>query len=434
MPPRKKSIYDLSFMPWVVCLIAAVFYSYDFLLRVQPSVMIHPLMQFYGTNAAGVGLLSAFYYYAYTPLQIPAGLLLDKYSTRLVLTISALLCALGAYIFATINVYTLALIARALMGIGSAFAFIGALKLGARWIPQKNYALFVGIASGLGTVGAMFTDTILSGMVVYLGWQEAVLITAYIGLAIAVLITLIVKDKPNHLEEPTTREFRNWSHTFYRLKLIFKNSRFWINGIVGGLLFIPINVFASLWGVGFLKQAYALTDHHAAIATSLIFFGSAVGGPIAGWISDLIKKRKTLLFVGAFGTFLLTLIILFENNISNLTLYILLALLGIFVGAQILVFSIAREISPPRSTGTSSASTNFLVTMGAAIFQPLIGYLLVKFWDGTFQAPGIPFYSLVNYRDALLLVPAGLAIAFVLIFFIPETNCKLQHKVLKKPH
>ena len=84
---------DIIF-PWTICLLAALFYCYDFLLRVTPSVMVHPLMAEYGVNATEIGLLSAFYYYAYTPLQLPSGAVTDKYNPRWVLSLSAPTCGL----------------------------------------------------------------------------------------------------------------------------------------------------------------------------------------------------------------------------------------------------------------------------------------------------------------------------------------------------
>ena len=418
-------IYDRLWVGWLICALAATFYAYDFLLRVQPSIMIRPIMEFYSTNAAGVGLLSAFYYYAYTPLQIPAGLIIDRYSTRMVLTGSILLCVVGTILFAEVNHYSIALIARALMGIGSAFAFIGALKLGARWLPQKHFALFAGMASGLGTVGALATDTILSRMVAHVGWQEAVLLSAYVGIVIGALIFLIVRNKPNKAK-PIPRKLKDWSHSWNRLKFMAKSWRFWTNGIVGCLLYLPINVFASLWGIDFLNHAYYLTNQHSATAIALIFLGNAVGSPLFGWFSDKIKKRKTPLFIGCIFAILLSFAVLFETDISLVSLYFMLFLLGFFVGAQVLVFSIAREISPPRATGTATASTNFLVTMGAAVFQPLIGYLLVKLWTGGYDVSGIPHYTLQTFREALVIMPISLVITFFLIFLLPETNCKLK--------
>jgi len=427
--PKRTS--NLSIMPWVICLIAAIFYAYDYLIRVQPSVMLHELMHFYGTDAVGVGLLSAFYFYAYTPLQIPAGLIVDRYSTRMVLTLSAFICAVGTILFATVDNYYIALAARMMMGAGSAFAFMGALKLAALWLPHKYFTMYAGIATAMGTIGAISADTILSHMVVHIGWQRTVLITAFVGLAITILIFLFVRNKPKHIKT-LPREFKSWSHTRRRLLFILKQWQFWVNGITGGLVFLPINVFASLWGIVFLKRAYSLTNQHASTAIALIFLGTAIGSPLAGWISDRIKKRKVPLFVGCGGCILLTFAILYETNVSNLSLYTMLFLLGFFAGAEVVVFSIAREISPPRTTGITTATTNFLVTMGAAVLQPLIGYLLVHFWEGNLSDKGVPIYSLDTYRHALLILPILLTVAFFLIFLIPETNCELKHKALKK--
>ena len=129
---QSKSIYDTLSMAWLICLLAAVFYAYDFLLRVQPNILVHQLLDYFDTNAAGVGILYSAYYWAYTPLQIPVGLLIDRYNTRIILTLSALVCAIGAFLFAKMPSYPIALNAIMLMSSGSAFAFIGALKLAAK--------------------------------------------------------------------------------------------------------------------------------------------------------------------------------------------------------------------------------------------------------------------------------------------------------------
>ena len=110
-----------SFFPWLICLVATALYFYDFLLRVFPSVMIHPLMMTFQVKAGAMGILSAFYYFTYTPLQLPAGVILDRYKPRIVLSLSALTCAFGAILFSLTHVFALACIARAMMGIGSAF-------------------------------------------------------------------------------------------------------------------------------------------------------------------------------------------------------------------------------------------------------------------------------------------------------------------------
>lgn len=428
---KSKSIYDTQFMAWFLCLLAALFYSYDFLLRVQPNIFVQQLMNFYAANAVGIGVLYSAYYSVYTPLQIPAGLIIDRYDTRLVLTISALMCSLGALLFAEVQVYAIAILARILMGFGSAFAFIGALKLAAVWLPKKYFGTFSGIATSLGTLGALITNVVLPIWAIRYGWQKSVLISGYIGIGITILLALFVRSKPKKMK-PLPHEFKNWGHAFHRLWYIAKQWEFWVNGLVGCLMFLPITVLAGLWGTTFLEKAYFITPQHAAIADAIIFIGMAFGGPAAGWVSDHMGRRKIPLYFGAVVAMLLNFALIYEQSISHLTLYVMLFFLGFFTGPQVLVFAIGKEISPPRTTGTASAGTNFLVTIGALIFAPLVGHLLVTFWDGSLSATGVPIYSIRVFRKALLVLPFSLIAAFILLLFVPETYCKMKFKTLRK--
>lgn len=431
MKKKLDLFYHTKFMRWTLCLIAAIFYAYDFLLRIQPNIFASNLMHFYQIDATGVGIIYAAYYWAYTPLQIPAGLIIDRYNTRTVLWISALLCSVGALLFPTIQSYPMALFTRILMGIGSGFAFIGALKLAAMWLPKRYFATFSGIATALGTIGAIVNNSIITELAVHYGWQQAVLITGYIGLGITVILFLTIRSKPKDLK-PIPHEFKNWEHALRRLWFIAKQRAFWINGFVGGIAFLPISVLASMWGTNFLEIAYKLPPGHAAIADAMIFVGVAIGGPTSGWLSDHIGRRKPLIYIGLIASALSIFAILYSQNISEPTLFSLLFLLGLFTGPQTIVFAISKEISPPRTTGTATASTNLLVTFGGAIFAPLIGFLLVRFWDGTILPTGVPLYSSETYRHALLTLPLSLMLTTVLLIFVPETFCKIQHKHLGK--
>ena len=116
-------------LPWVICGLGALFYCYEYLLRISPSVMMSDLMQAYHINATVFGNLAAFYYYAYTPMQLPVGILMDRYGPRRLLTFACLACALGSYLFAHAFHIELAQIGRFMVGFGSAFAFVGVLKL-----------------------------------------------------------------------------------------------------------------------------------------------------------------------------------------------------------------------------------------------------------------------------------------------------------------
>ena len=135
---------NYKMMGWLVCSLAALYYCYEYLLRVTPSVMEGPLREHFGLSAAGFGFLSAFYYYAYVPLQVPVGVLLDRYGPRVLLTTACLICVIGTFLFAGTSVFWIAAVGRFLVGFGSAFAFVGVLKLATIWLPEDKLAMVAG--------------------------------------------------------------------------------------------------------------------------------------------------------------------------------------------------------------------------------------------------------------------------------------------------
>lgn len=424
IPQRDPSFIKGFLIPWFICILAAVFYLYDFVLRVTPSVMIHPLMTNYHVDATSIGLLSAFYYYIYTPLQLPSGAVVDKYNRRLILTISVFVCALGGLLFAYTDNFYIACAARLMMGLGSAFAFVGALKLAALWLPHRHFALYGGITTALGTLGAIVTDVVLSHSVTFFGWRQTIYLTSYFGMGLAVVMLIFLRDKPKWTPKLPSN-YGSWRNIGFRLFKMLITWRMWVIGFVGAGLFLPVSVFASLWGVVFLERAFKLSPTHAAIATSLIFWGATFGFAIIGAISDAIKSRRKPLFIGGLLTLLLTGTLIYAPHLTTWEVYVILFAIGLFVSPQVLVFALAKEISPPGSTGLSAASTNFLVTMGAAIFQPLIGYFLVKNWSGVKSADGTPIYSVHDFRIAFLTIVIVLALSFLFSFLLPKTRCRM---------
>lgn len=119
----------------ILFFLAASFYLYEFILQVAPSVMAESMMKTFGVTGQGFGVISAFYFYAYAPTQLPAGVLYDRYGPRKLMTFAIVLCAFGSAFFASTDSVFTACIGRFLIGIGSAFSFIGVLVLISRWFP-----------------------------------------------------------------------------------------------------------------------------------------------------------------------------------------------------------------------------------------------------------------------------------------------------------
>ena len=184
------------FLPYIICTLAAMFYLYEFVLQVSPAVMTNELMHDLKLNAAGFGAMAAFYYYAYTPMQIPAGLLFDRYGPRLLITVALLICSLGAFFFGLTNDTAWASAGRFFMGIGSAFSFIGSLVLISRWFPAKYFALLAGLVQMMSSIGAILGEAPLADVVHQFGWRHTIMYVSAIGIFLAVLVWLLVRDHP----------------------------------------------------------------------------------------------------------------------------------------------------------------------------------------------------------------------------------------------
>lgn len=415
---------------WLICGLGALYYSYEYFLRISPSVMEPALRDHFQLSASGFGFLSAFYYYAYVPLQLPVGILLDRYGPRLLLTLACSICVLGTFLFSGTSLFWVAALGRFLVGFGSAFAFVGVLKLATLWLPENKLAMVSGLTAALGTVGAMVGDNLLGRLVIDIGWRPTLHLTSYIGLVLIFVLWWGIRDKKEAraADAGTIHSFRK---SFIDLKLIASNKQVWINGLFGCLVYLPTTVFAELWGIAYLKSSHNLTQANADFSNSLLFLGFTIGAPFMGWISDKIKRRKPPMFIGAIGAASIMLALLYVPGLSSFQINILLFSLGLFYSAQCIVFAVGRELSPNEAAGTAMAITNMIVMLGAMFLQPLVGQLLDWSYTHHPQASTLinqvppellgKVYSAADFQFALAIIPIGIIIAAISTFFLKET-------------
>ncbi len=429
-----KYLHQARWFAWLVCGLGALFYAYEYMLRISPSAMEHPLREHFGLTATGFGFLSAFYYYAYVPMQLPVGILMDRFGPRRLLTFACVVCVVGTLVFSGTSQFFVAAMGRFWVGFGSAFAFVGVLKLSTIWLPENKLALVAGMTSALGTVGAMVGDNALSHFVHSWGWQQTNNYAAIGGLFLVGILWFGIHDHKKDKESGGTID--SFRVNFIDLKLILTNKQIWINGMFGCLVYLPTTVFAELWGIPYLTHAHGLTPSAAGFANSLLFLGFTVGAPTMGYISDRIKRRKPPMVVGSLGAALMMMILLYVPGLSEYSLYVIVFTLGLFYSAQTIVFAVGRELSPSEAAGTAIAITNMLVMVGALLLQPMIGHLLD--WSLHSRTTITPesmavladnaqyFYSAADYRWAFSIIPMGILLAAFLTLFIKETHAKAK--------
>tara|TARA_R110000868_G_scaffold380784_1_gene646868 strand:- start:43015 stop:44301 length:1287 start_codon:yes stop_codon:yes gene_type:complete len=415
----------LTTYAWLVWIVAALFYAYEFFLRISPSVMKPDLMQTFAIDATQFGLLSGLYYYAYASMQLPVGVLLDTFGIRRLLTLAACAVTVGCLLFATTHSLLLAQLGRILMGIGSAFSFIGCLKLIANWFPEKYLAMVIGLTNTLGVMGAISGEGPLSIVVHQLGWRDTFFIAAICGILIVVLIRLLVRDKPWQTIAGTKQDASTPQHFWDGISRVVRSKRTWLVAMVGGLMVAPVSTFTELWGVPFLEKAHHISQTHAAFLTSIMFIGIAVGGPLHGLTSGLLKRRKPVIWFGCLFA-LLIMSSIFYLPINNVWfLGVLLFLFGYCISSMLLCFAINSELHPSWATGVSVGFTNMCVMLGGTIFQPLVGKLLDAQWTGLLHDKE-RLYTLHAYHTALAVLPACLIAALIIIPFISETFCSRE--------
>lgn len=422
---KKVSITAMKWFPWLVCLLGAAFYSYEYFLRISPSVMSADLMQAYGISAEALGGLSAVYYYAYTPMQLPIGVLMDRFGPKRLLAFACLACALGSYVFAHTHSLYLANLGRFVVGFGSAFAFVGVLKLATIWLPPERFALISGLTAALGTIGAMFGDVALSKLVEFAGWRYTVGLTAMVGLVLTVILFIVIKDRnPNQPPSQVTTEV-GFRENLINLVRVLKNPQIWINGAIGCLLYLPTTAFAEMWGIPYLRTTYHLSAVDGGFINAAIFLGFTIGAPLSGAISDKLRRRSMTMMCGGLLAAAIMAVILYVPDLSRNSLVALMFLLGMSYSVQVIVFAVGREVSSPKAAATAIAATNMFVMIGGVISQPLVGRLLDLRWDGTI-VNNLHIYTVADYRFALSVLPAGLLLGVILTFFLKETHGKLR--------
>ena len=405
------------FKAWLVWLTASFFYLYEMVLRVSPSVMTQELMQDFQVSSTALGVLVSFYYFAYVLLQIPCGLIVDKFGTRKIVTLSALVCMIGTYLFAESQTLWLAQIGRFMIGAGSACAFISCLKVSAEWFRPHQFALVAGLSNMMGTLGSTFAGRPLATLVQTYGWRSTTLMLATAGFVVIILSWFCIQDSPH---SSTNKEQNNSPKLWPSLQEVIKNKQIWLAASVGGLMYLPISAFSELWAVPFLMNTYQINSELASTANVMLFLGMALGGTIAAWLSKIYQNYVKVMRLSALMTALIFAGITCAQWLPLNVMFILLFLAGITIGGQVLCFTCAKNNTTHEISGTTVAFTNAVVMMGGVIFQPLLGLILDLAWDGKMAETGLRIYTGTNYQVAMLTVPICLFISWVMLSWLND--------------
>lgn len=404
-----------TYNAYVIFLLAASFYLYEYILQVAPSVMADSMMQTFHVTAAGFGVVSAFYFYAYAPMQLPAGVLFDRYGPRKLMTVAILLCAAGSFFFASTNQLATAALGRFMIGVGSAFSFIGVLVLISRWFKPSQFAWLAGIAQLMSSVGAIFGQMPLAKLIESVGWRNASFILSAVGVGLAALMWFVIRDYPH--EPVHTPPKRQLMEEWRRLYDVCRRPHTWIIGAYACAIWTPIAVFGALWGVPYLQQKFHISVIEASSLCMMIWIGIGLGSPLLGFVSDFFNSRRLALGLSALFGLIATIFLLYVPNTSLTAMYVVLFVFGMGAGGQTVSFAVVKDNNPPELVGTASGFNNLAVLIGGAVFQPLVGFVLKHSSDWV-MVNGITYYTIESFNRGLLVIPICFLLSLLLTLFV----------------
>lgn len=417
-----------AFAAWAVCLIGALFFFYEFIQMNVLNSISEVVMRSFHLDAAGLGWLSSTYFYADAFLLIPAGIMLDRFSTRNIILATFAMCLIGTAGFAVSHELWQAELSRVVVGAGNAFCFLAVMRLASRWFPPHRMALVTGYIVTLGMLGGAFAQTPMTLLIGSFTWREAMLMNVALGVVLFCLIWLVVRDYPKGLQVQHDHELEELHKMglINSLRAAMSNWQNWLGGAYTCLMNLPIILLGALWGSMYLQRVYHLSADQASVVSSMIFIGTIVGAPLVGFISDKIYRRRLPMVVGAIVSLVVASVIIFGSSFSYPQLIVLFFLLGLLTSAQVISYPMITESSPTAISSTALSLASMLIMLGGALFQDFSGWLLNLHWNGAI-VNGKPIYSVADYHFAMIVIPISFLVALLAALLIRETNCR-QHE------
>lgn len=405
-----------GFMAWLICLSAGLFFFYEFFQLNIFDVINPSLRADFEINALQLSWMSSMYLWADILFLIPAGIILDRYSTYWVIIIAMSVCVLGTLGFALTHSFAWASFFHFLSGIGNAFCFLACVVLVSRWFPPRRQALVIGSIVTMAFLGGMMAHTPFAILYNQFGWRNALLIDAAMGAFLLFWIAYVIQDKPI---DTVLKTENNKRPLYTGLLEVLGNRQTWLAGLYTSFLNLPIMVLCALWGASYLHIAHQLSDKSATNIVSLIFVGSILGCPLVGYLSDRQGKRKPVMIIGAVITLISLLPLFLGADLSALQLSLVFFALGFFTSTQVISYPFIAESNASENIGIATGVASVLIMGGAGIGQVVFG-LLMQHHAGAMSTQ----YVVKDFQFAMWMFPVTALLALLAVLLMRETHCK----------
>jgi MFS family permease len=309
-------------------------------------------------------------------MQVPVGLLVDRFGSRSVLLVGTSLLTVAQVGFALAETYPLALLARAFVGVGDAMTFICVLRLVSSWFPVRRIPLVTQLTGTLGQLGAVAAAVPMTWALGHLGWTRAYLLAASIGVVLAVAASVLLHDAPGarnlrgaRLSFPAVRASlaASWAHPGTRLG-------FWMHFTTQ----FSATVMALLWGFPFFVRGEGRSSAVAGVLLTLLVVAIMISGPVLGWLVGAHPwHRSTMVLTIVTSIVVVWSVVLAWPGNAPLPILVLLTLVvGVGGPASMIGFDLGRTSNPPERFASASGIINQGGFCASLVLVVVIGLVL----------------------------------------------------------
>lgn len=413
-----------AIQPWLVIFVASTFFFFEF-MQVNMFNALDPYLfkAYHLHDSTQLGHLAANYMYANVLFLFPAGVILDRVSTKRVIALAMFCCVTFTLLFSMTTELWQGELCRFMTGIAGAFCLLSCVRLAARWFPPKKMAFVVGLIVTFAMIGAMIAQTPFTVMAQHFGWRKTLMFDGLFGFVMLAMIILFVRDYPKGDKRKVEKQQHELEElgVFKTIFMALRNMQNWLAGIYASLINLPVFLLGS-WGMMYLHQVYGFTRKDASEITSIMFVGLIIGSPAFGAMSDFMRRRRLPMVIGAVLSLAAILPIMYVQNLSFMALSALFFLIGFAISSQIISFAVVAESNPESLTGASEGVASLLIMSGGCLI-PVFADLLDLNWHHHF-VHGLPVYSLHSYHVAFALMPVAFILSLLAVGAIKETYCR----------
>ncbi|MEH7250174.1 MFS transporter [Neobacillus niacini] len=367
---------------WVV--FASVLFTYLFISsqRTAPGLITDQVMSDFHVTATTIGLLTSIQFFVYTGLQIPMGILADRFDPNFFLIMGSFLTGLGNMIYSIGTHEFILFFARIMTGFGDAAIWVNLVLILGQWFSAKEFTRLIGVTAMTGSLGFLVATVPFSLWIDLLGWRAAFFSMGLLLCICGIVLYFVLVKKPKKsffLKNEKQRE-----KTLVLLQRIVSNRQAWALflchfGIVGTYV-----GFIGSWAVPYGMTMYGMTRSDTSQLILLGLIGALIGAPLSSWISSQLEMiKRPYLVVHIILLVCWTAFLLLSGNPPFYWLLILFFIIGLAYGANALTFASVRQSFPINESGIASGFANTGGFLSAVFLPSIFGKILDHFQTTT---------------------------------------------------